>query len=39
MQQKNGFPNLYSSEKLIPVMMGQLSWNKLEIFEKASKMS
>ena len=33
MQQKNGFPNLYANEKMIPTMMGQQSWNRLETVE------
>jgi len=28
MQWKNGFPNLYASEKTIHAMMGQQSWNR-----------
>jgi len=39
MQWKNVFPNLYASKKMIPAMMGQQSWNRLEIIEKASKIS
>ena len=33
MQRKNGFPNLYASEKTIPAMTDQQSWNCLETVE------
>ena len=39
MKWKNGFPNLYASEKMIPTMTGQQSWNHLKTIEKASKKS
>ena len=37
MQWKNGFPNLYASEKTIPAVMGHQSWNYLKIVEKRPK--
>ena len=37
MQRKNGVPNLYASEKTIPAMTGQQSWNRLETVEKRPK--
>ena len=33
MQRKNDVPNLYASEKTIPAMTGQQSWNHLEKVE------
>ena len=34
MQLKNGFPNLYASERMIPAMTGQQSWDHLETVKK-----
>ncbi len=36
-QWKNDVPNLYASEKTIPAMTGQQSWNRLEKVEKCPK--
>ena len=35
--QRNNVPNLYASEKTIPAMTGQQSWNRLEKVEKCPK--
>ena len=35
--QRNDVPNLYASEKTIPAMTGQQSWNRLEKVEKCPK--
>jgi len=37
MQWKNGFPNLYASEKMIPAMTGQQSRNYLKTVTKRPK--
>ena len=37
MQRKSDVPNLYASEKTIPAMTGQQSWNRLEKVEKCPK--
>ena len=37
MQWKNDVPNLYASEKTIPAMTGQQSWNCLEKVENVLK--